>query len=258
MENTIIQNQYKIIIEGLTAISALISAIESGKNTRKIHKILFDKSKTRTKNREFSFLRAKSSVLGYELSLSTREEIESLTSGSTHGGIIAICSERELPTLSPELIKKDGIYYIFEGIEDPYNFGYVIRSVYAAGADGIILSPRNWLSAASVVARSSAGTSEVIDMLVAEPSDAADIFKSLGYTVVGAGIRDSETIYESELKKPLLIIVGGEKRGISRSLLDKCDKVVRIDYGRTFKGSLPSVAAASIIAFEVLRKTKEN
>ena len=143
---------------------------------------------------------------------------------------------------------------MFEGIEDPYNFGYVIRSVYAAGADGIIMSPRNWLSAASVVAKSSAGTSELIDMFVCDPTEATDTFKSLGFSVVCAGIRDSETVYEADLKKPLFVVIGGEKRGISRAVLDKADKIVRIDYGREFKGSLPSVAATSIISFEILRK----
>lgn len=256
MENSIIQNSNTLVFEGLTAISALINAIESGKNPRKIHKILFDESKINSKYRELGFLRAKSSVLDYELCITSADEIDKLTSGSTHGGIVAICSEREIPALSEALIKKDGIYYMFEGIEDPYNFGYVIRSVYAAGADGIIMSPRNWLTAASVVAKSSAGTSEVIDMFISEPEDAVDAFKSLGFDVVCAGIRDSESVYEADIKRPLLVVIGGEKRGISRKVLNKADKIIRIDYGRDFRGSLPSVAATAIISFEISRKTK--
>ena len=190
----------------------------------------------------------------FEVDLIESDELNQLASGNTHGGIIAICTDRTLPVLSPELINTNGIYYMFEGIEDPYNFGYVIRSVYASGADGIIINPRNWLSATSVVTKSSAGTSELLEMYISEASEAVDTFKSLGFTVVCAGIRDSENIYEANLKKPLLVIIGGEKRGISRAILDKADKVVRIDYGREFRGSLPSVAATSIISFEILRK----
>ena len=258
MENPITENINNcIVFEGMTTISALISALDSKKDSRKIVKVMFDKEKTTSKSRELSFLKIKAKQHGFELSIVSKDELNALASGSTHGGVIAICSDRTIPQLSPAAIKESGIYYMFEGIEDPYNFGYVIRSVYAAGADGIIMNPRNWLSAASVVAKSSAGTSELIDMFVCDSSEAVDIFKSLGFCVVCAGIRDSETVYEADLKKPLLVIIGGEKRGISRAILDKADKIVRIDYGREFKGSLPSVAATSIISFEILRKNSE-
>ena len=258
MENTIIQNSKEVVLEGLTTVSALINSKKDGKNNRKIVKILFDKDKCRTKSRELSFLKSNSRILGYELTIVSADQISSYANGNTHGGIIAVCEEKEIPSLSADKIKKDGIYYIFEGVEDPYNFGYMIRSVYAAGADGIILSHRNWLSAATVVARSSAGTSELMDMFICEPEEAVDMLKDLGFSVACAGIRDSKSIYDAQLKKPLLVIVGGEKRGISRKLLDKADEVVRIDYGREFRGSLPSVAATSVIAFEILRKTAEN
>ncbi len=258
MENTIIQNQNAVVFEGLTTISALINSKKDGRNDRKIKKILFDKDKCKSKSRELSFLKANADILGYELLIVSSDEIDQYASGNTHGGIIAVCEERVIPSLSVDKVKNDGVYYIFEGVEDPYNFGYMIRSVYAAGADGIIMSHRNWLSAAAVVARSSAGTSELIDMFISEPEEAADMLKELGFSIVCAGIRDSKSIYEAPIKPPLLVIVGGEKRGISRKLLDKADEVVRIDYGREFRGSLPSVAATSVIAFEILRKIREN
>ena len=142
---------------------------------------------------------------------------------------------------------------MLDGVEDPYNFGYSVRSIYASGADGIIIPPRNWMGVSGVVARSSAGTSELMDMKVSDATDAIDIFKKKGYTVVCAGIRDSESIFEADLKKPLLIILGGEKRGISREVLNKADKIIRIDYGRSFNGSLSSAASVAIFAFEILR-----
>ena len=258
MKNIIIQNtNQNVVFEGMTTISALISALDTKKNCRSIIKVMFDKEKVKSKSRELAFLKIKSNQHNFELSIVSKDELNTFASGTTHGGVIAICSDRTVPSLSAELIKKDGIYYMFEGIEDPYNFGYVIRSVYAAGADGVIINPRNWLSAASVVAKSSAGTSELIDVFMCDSAEAADIFKSLGFSIVCAGIRDSETVYEAELKKPLFVIIGGEKRGISRAVLDKADKIVRIDYGREFKGSLPSVAATSIISFEILRKNSQ-
>ena len=49
------------------------------------------------------------------------------------------------------------------------------------------------------------------------------------------------------------MIVGGEKRGISRAVLDKADNIVRIDYGNSFNGSLSTAAATAVFAFEILR-----
>ena len=254
MENTIIQNF--TYFEGMTSISALISAIESGKNDRKIIDIFFDKSKTESKKRELDFLKSKAKRLKFKINFVDNETLKNYAEGSTHGGIIACCTERSNALLKDSKINPNGVYYMFEGIEDPYNFGYVIRSVYAAGADGIIMGPRNWLSAAATVAKSSAGTSELMDMFVCDPAEAVVYLKSLGFQIICAGIRDSQTIYEAELKKPMLVVIGGEKRGISRAILQEADKIVRIDYGRNFRGSLPSVAATSIISFEILRKTK--
>lgn len=245
------------VFEGMTSISALINAIKSEKNDRRIHEILFDKSKIRSKRPELSFLKANASILGYELKICDAAEIDALSNGTSHGGIVAICGDRIIQNLSADHIKPNGVYYMFEGIEDPYNFGNSIRSVYAAGADGIIVGKRNWMGAAGVVARSSAGTSELIDMYVAETSEGAvSTFKSVGYSVICAGIRDSVDLFEADLKKPLFVIIGGEKRGISRAVLDMADSIVRIDYQKDFRGSLSTSASAAIFAFEINRKSR--
>lgn len=90
-------------------------------------------------------------------------------------------------------------------------------------------------------------------MYVSEPASAIELFKAKGYKVVCAGIRDSESIFDTDLSYPLLVILGGEKRGISRNVLDMADKVVRIDYGGEFGGSLSTSAAAAVFGFEILR-----
>ena len=149
-----------------------------------------------------------------------------------------------------------GFYVMIEGIEDPYNFGYALRSLYASGVDGVILPPRNWMTAAGVVARSSAGASEQLRMWVAEPDAIAPFFHAHGYRMVCAGIRDSVSLYEADLKSPLVLVIGGEKRGISRTVMDQSDLTVRIDYASDFNGSLSSAAATAVLAFEVLRQNR--
>ena len=245
------------ILEGMTSISALLNAQGLGYNDRKLQSVWIDGTRADKLSRELRFLRTKAKLLDFEIKTVSTEEITSHAIGNSHGGVIAFCTERTIPQLSTENIIPNGFYVYLEGIEDPYNFGYAIRSLYAAGVDGVILSPRNWMSAGGVVARSSAGTSELLPLYLAEPDIMVDLFHSLNYHIYAAGIRDSISIYEAKLNRPLLLVVGGEKRGISRALLDRADQIVRIDYGREFRGSLSAASAATVMAFEVMRQNQK-
>ena len=243
------------ILEGMTSISALLNS--NGVNDRKIEKILIDRAKRKSKSAQIGFLTAKSHELGFPVEFVDSAEIDVLAVGNTHGGILALCTPRTIPTLSAEDIHPNQFYVYLEGIEDPYNFGYAIRSLYAAGVSGIVLPPRNWMSAGGVVARASAGASECLPIFQAEGEDAVKLFKQAKYTVLCAGIRDSVSVFEKHFPYPVLLVVGGEKRGISRALLDAADHIVRIDYGRDFSGSLSAASAATVMAFEIFRQNRK-
>lgn len=242
------------ILEGMTSISALLNSSEF--NTRKIIKVLYNEDKIKKHLREFNYLRRMSELHGFPLETVSSDVIEQNTIGNTHGGVIALCTDRIIDKLSPENIVENGVYFMLEGIEDPYNFGYSLRSLYASGVNGIILSPRNWMSAAGVVARASAGASELFPMYVSEPVEAMRLFKEKGYSVYCADTQNSVSIYETEMKKPLFVIVGGEKRGNSKAVLDFADKIVHIDYGRDFPAALSAASASAVIAFEIMRKNR--
>ena len=244
------------VFEGMTSIRALIDNLKDEKdNARKIEKILYDMQKEKSKSKELGYLKKMAELFGFTVEGATSKEIDSYTVGASHGGIIALCAERAYPTLSADAIVENGFYVMIEGIEDPYNFGYALRSIYAAGADGIILSERNWLSAAGVVCRSSAGASERLNTYIAT-DDFISTFKAKNYKVVCADIKNSVSVYEADLKKPILLIVGGEKRGISASILKEADQIVRIDYGRRFDAALSAASASTILAFEIFRNNK--
>ena len=244
------------IFEGLISIRALVDGARLGISDRKIERVLYDPERytDRRKRPELTWLKKTGERSGFAVEACPREKIEELATGSSHGGLIAIAGERTIPAPDPA---SDGFYMLLEGIEDPYNFGYALRSIYASGADGVVLTPRNWMSAAGVVCRASAGASELLPLSVAEPLEAVDIFRSRGYKIVCADLRDAVDVYDAELKRPLLIIVGGERRGISRVLLDAADLRVRLPYRRDFGASLSAATASSLIAFEVLRQNRK-
>ena len=246
-----------VLFEGMTSIRALIRAMDGDIHNRRILRILYDRDKADGKRKELGWLRVMGQKYSFLLEETDSVYLDSVTVGASHGGIVAECTDRAVPSLTPDALKSDGFYVLIEGIEDPYNFGYAIRSLYACGVDGLVLSPRNWMSAAGVVCRSSAGASEMLPMYTCDGAEAAGIFRELGYKICCAGIRDSVSSFDADLKKPVFLIVGGEKRGISRALLDTADTVVRIDYGREFAGSLSAASAASMLGYEVLRQNRK-
>lgn len=244
------------LFEGMTAISAVLDPEIAAFNDRRVHTVFVDKTRMSKKAREMHFLTRRSKELGFSIQPVRPDDLDRLTSGHTHGGFAAACSARSLPPLETRLaeIKPRGFYVLLDGLEDPYNFGYTLRSLYAAGADGVILPPRNWMGVAGLVARSSAGTSEKLPLYVCEPAKAITFMHECHYRVACAGIRDAVDMYEAPLSLPLLLVIGGEKRGISRAVLEGADLTVRIGYHGHFRGSLSAAASAAVLAFEVMRQ----
>ena len=246
------------VLEGMQSIRSVIAGNEAGINDRRIQEILVDREKAPGLSRELGWLRRVSGSEEFTIRQVDAAEIDALSLGRTHGGILAICSERTIPALDKSMIKKNGFYVMIEGIEDPYNFGYALRSLFAAGVDGIVLDERNWLSAAGVVARSSAGASEMFPVFTAKPTVAADVFKELGYSIVCADRDTPYTLEDTAIRFPVFLIVGGERRGISRTLLDRADLKVKISYGREFRAALSAASAATILAYEIFRQNRNK
>ena len=261
MQKENIKFQDSLCFEGMTSIRAIIAGIDSGVNDRRISTILYDKDKSDKNAKTLGYLKAVSTKYGYKLEESDNDTLENLTLGNSHGGIVAICEERSIPYLCAEdfknSISRNGFYAMIQGIEDPYNFGYALRSLYAVGCDGIILGERNWMSAAGVVCRSSAGASEMFSVYKCDEIEAAKLFKENGYNVVCADERTDNILGKCDLHFPILLVVGGEKRGISRALLDLADTLVKIPYGREFKASLSAASATTMFAYEIMRQNSK-
>lgn len=245
------------IFEGIVSFRSVIWAKEQGISDRKIEKVYYDEEKIRRKVKEYSYIKAMSYKYGFDIENTTAENINKMTVGNSHGGLVALCSDRTFADIKEIEIKENGFYVMLDGIEDPYNFGYALRSLYASGVDGIILTQRNWMGAAGVVCRASAGASEQLEMYTSDGCDFIENFKRAGYKIVCSDMENSVSVYDSDLKKPIFLIVGGEKRGISRQILDMADSVVHIDYGRKFNSALSAASAASVISFEIFRQNRK-
>ena len=240
------------ILEGRLSIEAAIKA-----KSRRISRIYIDRNKKGKNIKKFENI---INGTGIKIKKVNSKFIDELSEGKTHGGIVAKASEKRFVELE-ELIKDKDTPFIamIDGIEDPYNFGYAVRSLYLAGVDGIVVKPRNWMEATTVVAKSSAGSTEFVPMAIAENiNKAADYFKSKGLLIACTSNRDSISLYDADLTKPIFLVIGGEKRGITRSFLERADLILKIPYGRNYGISLAATSATSIIAFELMRQRNYN
>lgn len=237
-------------LEGRLSVQA---ALEAG--WRDVHQILIDRNKRY--DRRLNSLLRQAEAASIHISFVSIDAIQQRASGSSHGGVLAEVGEREFCGLA-DLLPADRAAFIvmLDGIEDPYNFAGAVRCLYAAGVDGVVLRPRNWTSAGAIVGRASAGAIERLPLAIAETAlQAADLYRAQGLNVaVAAKSARSCSPDQADLTRPTFLLIGGERRGVTRSLAQAADLRLEIPYGRDFDQSLGTVAAAAIIAFEVKRQ----
>lgn len=249
------------IIGGHISLEAIMKS-----GSREIERIYFDKLRLETvKRSDFHFPEKKQyeKFISYaaekriDIIYQDSHDFEKLTGGEAFGGIAAEVGERTYCDYHELTGKyKNGYFVLLDGIEDPFNFGYVLRTLYTAGVDGIFLPERNFLSAASTVIRSSAGASELMDIAVYKNAEELLTFlkEQNIYIVATSKTVHSSDISKTSFKRPLCIVIGGEKRGINKTVSQYADKTVSIVYPRDTGISLSASSAAAIIAYEVANK----
>ncbi|MBR5528279.1 MAG: hypothetical protein IKV97_04685 [Clostridia bacterium] len=253
------------ILEGMISVEAAVKY-----KSRKVDICYVDAAKVKKRDRKvLSFLKLlRENNISAEIC--DREIIDAFLdkndkdAGNTHGGIVAVCGNRRFisaEALLEKTAKEQGFSVVLDGIEDPFNLGYSVRNLYAAGVCGIFIPARNPLTSAGICARSSAGASEMCDIATLPQFDGtfsqADFvskIKEYGIsTVCAAKTADCTEMFSFSPKFPAVLFIGGEKRGISPEFVENCDNIVSIPYFSDARFSLPAASTAAILGFELAR-----
>lgn len=165
-----------------------------------------------------------------------------------HGGVIAMTFERKFETLHDV----SGRCLFCEGIEDPYNLGMMMRTAYCAGYETVLLPKRDYHLFEPVLMKSSAGAFERLKVvLLSDLSEDCQTLVDQGYQFVAAMRGESSVDYRVfTFPKQLVLCIGGEKRGLSRPILDISGAWVEIKYPASVKIALSAVSSCSILCFE--------
>jgi 23S rRNA (guanosine2251-2'-O)-methyltransferase len=176
-----------------------------------------------------------------------------------HQGVAARVFRREFITMGelldiPSLRNEIPFFVILDEVEDPRNFGAILRSADAAGVHGVVIQSHRSATFGPGVSKTSAGAVEYVPVsIVPNIKHAIREMKEKGIMVIGAEAGDYPAIWDADLSVPLSVVIGSEGRGARKTVRDKCDMVLSIPMrGRI--NSLNVSVASGILLFEILRQ----
>lgn len=190
-----------------------------------------------------------------------RPEIDALAHGKTHGGVIALATpkpsitvEMLLEQLNPNNRIRHPALLLLEGIDDSQNFGFTLRSAEAMGMDAVLLKKHLWDFDGSAVSRASSGAYERMPMVLLDQTEKVlSKFKHRGFILFGCIANAKRSLYEVDLTQPIVLAIGGEKRGLSAAVRKQCDTFIKIPMASEV-GSLSLSHASSIVMAEMMRQ----
>lgn len=177
---------------------------------------------------------------------STRE-LDVLAKGLRHQGLVAIGGEYSFVDLEYLLkyMHDSSLFVALDSVTDPHNFGAIVRSAVAMGADGIIVAKDRSAPVTPVVVRASAGATE--SAKIARVVNLARTLTTLadeGFEIVGLDADGATPARElSGYKGRRVLVIGSEGKGMRRLVKEQCQRIVRIDLPGPISSLNASVAA---------------
>lgn len=231
--------------------NAVLEALRAG---RSINKIFMAEGKQEGTIRQILSL---ARVKGVPVSNVPLKKLNELYEGNHQGVIAAVAAhgyvEVEDIIALAQSKGEDPFILVLAEIESPHNLGAIMRTAEIAGVHGIIIPKNNSVGVNSTVAKVSAGASEY--MAVARVTNLNQTIKYLqdqGLWVF-AGDMEGTPMWSQDMTGPLVLVIGGEDKGIPRLLLEHCDFRVTIPMQGNIS-SLNASVAAGVMIYEVVRQ----
>ena len=238
------------IIEGRNSVT---EALRAGRSIDKIYIAKGDVDKT------LGHIASTARAAGVVVVETDRRKLDQMSRTHAHQGVIALAAVREYCSIQDILDvaaerNEPPFVIICDEITDVHNLGAIIRTAECAGAHGVIIPKRRSVGLTAVVGKTSAGAAE--HMAVARVPNLVAAMKELkdkGLWIYGTAAEGSSSMWKTDLKGPIAIVIGSEGDGMGRLVSEACDFMVSIPmHGKV--SSLNASAAASILIYEILRQ----
>lgn len=248
------------MIESGEIIFGRNSVAEALKSGRSINKVLIAKGPRQGSVKEII---GDARGMGLVVQEVEPAKLDELAGGQRHQGVVALASpvsyvEVEDILAIAQAKNEPPFIVLLDELEDPHNVGAILRTADAAGVHGVLLPKRRSCPISGTVAKTSAGAVEYVPVArIGNINQTLKQLKAAGLWVVGADMDGAKEYYETDLKGPMVVVIGSEGKGIGRLTKEQCDFLVRIP----MKGKINSLnasVACSLLLYEILRQREMN
>ena len=188
-----------------------------------------------------------------------KSRLDFLSGGQVHQGVIAQAAAKEYADWEQILTKvtqqgEEPLFLLLDGVEDPHNLGAILRTADAVGVHCVIIPKHRAVPLTAGVARASAGAIEYVPVAqVTNLARTIDQLKEAGFWIAGTDMDAQKTHFGTDLRGPLVVVMGGESGRLGKLVKEKCDLLVRIPM-RGKVNSLNVSVAASVVLYEIIRQ----
>ena len=198
---------------------------------------------------------------GVPIRLCDRKSLDRAADGNVHQGCIGYASDFEYTDIDgilavAEQRNEPPCIIIIDGIEDPHNFGSILRSSECGGVHGVVIGKNRQVAVTDTVVKVAEGAAEYVKVArVVNVNDAIRTLKEKGVWVFALDM-GGENIYDANLSGAVALVVGAEGKGVSRLTKELCDGVLSLPMRGKINSLNASVAAALGIYAKINRDRK--
>lgn len=182
----------------------------------------------------------------------SKESLDRIVRDTPHQGVVAYLAVQTYTSID-EFLERDGVLVVLDGVEDPHNFGAIIRTAHAAGALAVVVSERRSAPLNETVAKASAGAIALLPIVrVTNLGRTLEQLKEHLFWSYGLDERGDRLHTQAEFPARTVLVVGGEGSGLHEQLRKKCDFLPRIPMAGQI-ASLNVSVATGVVLFEWAR-----
>ncbi len=210
---------------------------------------------------EYAYVAKKARKWSLPLYTVTRSKMAKIARSLNTQGILAeVESFSYVPyeDLFPGVVKKKETLVFLDNLNDPQNFGAIIRSLACLGGFVLVIPRHHSVEVTEAVLRiASGGESFVPVTKVSNLNQAVGLAREAGYWIAGTVVEGGEDLTEKELVFPLALVIGSEHKGIRPVLKKSCDVLLSLPIKEP-RLSLNVASATTIFCYEISKQKKKN
>jgi len=245
-------------VTGLRAVEQLLATANT--EVRRIY------AEYQTANPRVTELIATANSRGIEVQAANRARLKQISGEVRHQGIVAeirrstLFDEAGLRSLVEARLQEEGdrklLLLFLDGVQDPHNLGACMRTADAAGVDAIIVPRHGAAGLGPTVSKVAAGAAEHIPFVpVGNLARVMGWLAEYGVFIVGTSDKGEGSLYDTDLNRPLALIMGREDKGIGRRIQGLCDALVSLPMHGAVS-SLNVSVATGICLYEASRQRR--